>query len=305
MSDIKYLARELMFPEGPAALPDGSVVFAEIAGGRIRRVAPDGTVSLVANTGGGPNGLAIGPDGAYYVCNNGGSIYKKGGHYAYTNVGAAKDYNGGLIQRVDPKSGEVKSLYTHCGEDKFSAPNDIVFDNHKGFYFTDIGRRQKRGRDYGGLYYARSDGSSVTALVYPLGTPNGVGLSPDGKVVYVAETDTSRLWAFDVVEPGVLKKHPHPSPNGGRLVCGLPGFQKFDSLAVQANGNICVATFITGYISVIAPTGEVVRQVKVPDTFPTNICFGGPDLKTAYITLCEKGDLVSMPWPEAGLKLNY
>ena len=196
MSDVKILASGLKFPEGPVALADGSVVFAEIAGGMLSRVSADGKYSVVANTGGGPNGLAVGPDGAYYACNNGGSEYKQGGHFTYTNVGVAKDYAGGSIQRVDPKSGEVRALYTHCGPDKLSAPNDIVFDVHKGFYFTDIGKRHKRYRDHGGLYYARSDGSSVSALVYPLGTPNGVGLSPDGKVLYVAETDTSRLWAF-------------------------------------------------------------------------------------------------------------
>ena len=304
MSDIKIVASELKFPEGPAVLPDGSIAFTEIAGGTIRRVAADGTLSVVAVTGGGPNGMAVGPDGALYVCNNGGSEYRKGGHFTYTNVGIAKDYAGGYIQRVDPRSGEVRVLYTHCGPDKLSAPNDLVFDTHEGFYFTDIGKRHKRYRDHGGLYYARMDGSGISVVAYPVGTPNGVGLSPDGTVLYVAETDTSRLWEFDIVAPGVIKKLPYPSPNGGRLVCGLPGFQRFDSLAVEANGNICVATFITGYITVISPSGDVVRQIKVPDVFPTNICFGGPDLRTAYITLSGGGQLASMAWPAAGLRLN-
>ena len=304
MSDIKILASGLKFPEGPMALADGSVAFVEIAGGTIRRIAADGTLSTVAQTGGGPNGLALGPGGAYYVCNNGGSEYKQGGHFTYTNVGIAKDYAGGSIQRVDPKSGEVMSLYTHCGSDRLSAPNDLVFDAYQGFYFTDLGKRHKRYRDHGGLYYARADGSSISVVVYPIGTPNGIGLSPDGKVLYVAETDTSRLWAFDIAEPGVIKKLPYPSPNGGRLVCGLPGYQRFDSLAVEANGNICVATFVTGYITVISPAGKIVREVKVPDVFPTNICFGGKDLRTAYITLSGGGQLAAMSWPEAGLSLN-
>ena len=306
MSDIKILASGLKFPEGPVALPDGSVAYVDIAGGTLSRVSADGVVSLVANTGGGPNGLAVGPDGAYYVCNNGGSEYAEGPRFKYTNVGVAKDYAGGSIQRVDPRSGEVRTLYTHCGPDKLSAPNDLVFDTHGGFYFTDVGKRHKRYKDHGGVYYASIDGSNIIPVVYPfVGTPNGVGLSPDGKVLYVAETDTSRLWAHDIVEPGVLKKHPYPSPFGGRLVGGLPGFQKFDSLAVEANGNICVATFVTGHFTVFSPAGEVVRQVKVPDVFPTNICFGGPGLRTAYMTLTEIGRLVSMPWPEAGLRLNY
>jgi gluconolactonase len=305
MSELKIIATGLKFPEGPVALPDGSVAFTEIAGGQVRRVAPDGTLSVVGETGGGPNGLAIGPDGAYYVCNNGGSEYKQGGHFTWTNIGVAKDYNGGSIQRIDARTGKVTPLYTHCGPDKLSAPNDIVFDKQQGFYFTDIGKRHKRYRDQGGIYYARPDGSNIRVVAYPVGTPNGIALSPDGKVLYYAETDTSRLWAYDILEPGVVKKLDYPSPNGGRLVCGLPGYQRFDSIAVEANGNICVATFITGFITVISQDGKVVREVKVPDTFPTNICFGGMDMRTAYITLSGVGQLVSMPWPEAGLRLNF
>ncbi|MBI4191838.1 MAG: SMP-30/gluconolactonase/LRE family protein [Betaproteobacteria bacterium] len=305
MSDIKILATGLKFPEGPAVLADGSVVFTEIAGGTIKRVTADGTLSEFAVTGGGPNGIAVGPDGALYVCNNGGNDWEQGGHIAYANVGIAKDYAGGYIQRVDPKSKEVRVLYTHYGPNKLSAPNDIVFDAHGGFYFSDIGKRHKRYREHGGLYYATIDGANIREVAYPVGTPNGVGLSPSGDVLYYAETDTSRLWAYDIVEPGVVKKLPYPSPNGGRLIGGLPGYQRFDSLALESNGNVCVATFVTGYITVMSPAGEVVRKIKMPDVFPTNICFGGPDLRTAYITLSGDGKLASMTWPEPGLKLNY
>ncbi len=136
-------------------------------------------------------------------------------------------------------------------------------------------------------------------------TPNGIGLSPDEKVLYVADTETSRLFAYDILSPGVLKHEPFPAPYGGRLVCGLPGFQRFDSLAVDARGNICVATLISGHVTVIAPDGHLVRQVKMPDVYPPNICFGGPDLKTAYITLSGTGELAAMDWPEAGLRLNF
>jgi len=123
--------------------------------------------------------------------------------------------------------------------------------------------------------------------------------------VYVAETETARLWAFDIEAPGVFKKHGFPSPHGGRLVAGLAGFQRFDSIAVTASGNVCVATLTTGFITVITPGGDVVKQVKVPDVYPTNICFGGADLRTAYITLSDQGQLGVMQWDEPGLKLNY
>lgn len=302
MPDIRIAAEGLRFPEGPVAMADGSVVLGEIAGAAVTRIAPGGTKTPIGNAGGGPNGVATGPDGALYVCNNGGNEYAQGG---FLSTGPARDYRGGYIQRIDPASGEARVLYRECNGRKLSAPNDLVFDRQGGFYFTDLGKRYAHQRDHGGLYYALPDGSKIVELVYPMLTPNGVGLSPDEKTVYVADTETSRLFAFDVVAPGVLRSDPFPAPYGGRLVCGLPGFQRFDSLAVEASGNICVATLITGHITVVAPGGRVVRQVKMPDVYPTNICFGGADLKTAYITLSGSGQLGVMPWPDPGLKLNF
>ena len=180
-----------------------------------------------------------------------------------------------------------------------------MFDAQGGFYFTDMGKRRARDRSYGGVYYAQVDGSSISEVAYPVTGANGISLAPDGKVLYVAETETARLSAFDIVAPGVVRKHPFPSPHGGRTLCGLPGLQYFDSLAVEAGGNVCVGTLLTGYITVVSPDGAIVRQVKVPDTYPTNICFGGAGLKTAYITLSGRGELVAMDWPEPGLALNY
>ena len=102
-------------------------------------------------------------------------------------------------------------------------------------------------------------------------SPNGVGLSPDEKAVYVADTESSRLFAFDIVEPGVLRKEPFPAPYTGRLVCGLPGFQRFDSLAVEASGNIAVATLITGHITSSLPTaGSCARSRCRTSTRPTS-----------------------------------
>src|SRR6266436_9749604 len=302
MSEVRIVATGLGFPEGPVVMQDGSVILTEIRNNRCSRITPDGKVSLFSATGGGPNGLAVGPDGALYLCNNGGSRYVEG---VSMGQGPDPDYKHGSVQRLDRSTGAAKTLYIECDGHKLSAPNDLVFDKQGGFYFTDLGKRYARHRDHGGVYYALPDGSAVTELVYPMLTPNGVGLSPDEKTVYVADTESSRLFAFDVVEPGVVRKEPFPSPYGGRLICGLPGFQRFDSLAVEASGNICVATLVTGYITVISPSGQVVRQVKMPDVYPTNICFGGPQLRTAYITLSASGQLAAMDWPELGLRLNF
>jgi len=303
MQDIQIMATGLQFPEGPVALADGSVVLVEIQRETLTRIAPDGQATVLAEVGGGPNGLALGPDGAYYLCNNGGFLFQTIAGMNRTRPGVHPRYTSGRIQRFDPRTGTLATLYDRCGEHPLCGPNDLVFDHDGGFYFTDMGKNRLRDRDHGGLYYARADGSMITELAHPLTTPNGVGLSPDGRVVYVAETETARLWAFDLEAPGRVRRHPPPSPHGGRLVCGLPGYQRFDSMAVDAEGNICVATLVTGCITVVAPTGEVLRQVPTSDPMTTNLCFGGPDLKTAYITLSGTGRLARMPWPQAGLRL--
>ncbi len=305
MQNFQIVATGLQFPEGPVVLPDGSIALVEIQRETISRVTADGKVEVLANVGGGPNGMAMGPDGAFYVCNNGGFLFQTIAGFNRTRSGVHPDYTSGRIERFDPKTGELTTLYDRCGDYPLCGPNDIVFDHHGGFYFTDFGKNRKRDRDHAGLYYARADGSMIVEVAYPLVTANGVGLSPDDSVVYVSETETARLWAFDLEEPGRARKHPHPSPHGGRLVCGLPGYQRFDSMAVDAYGNICVATLVTGGITVVSPGGEVLRQVKMQDPMVTNICFGGADMKTAYVTMSGTGQLARMDWPEPGLRLAY
>ncbi len=302
--DFKLLASGLRFPEGPVAMADGSVLLVEIARGTVTRVAPDGAVSVVAELGGGPNGLALGPDGALYVCNNGGfAWHEKPG--LLRPVGTPADYAGGRIERLDLRTGAWRVLYDSCGGHRLCGPNDIVFDRAGGFYFTDLGKSRARDRDHGGVYYALPDGSRIAELAHPVLTPNGIGLSPDERTLYVAETEAGRLWAFDIASPGVLGKSGFPSPNGGRLLYNQAGYQRYDSLAVDAAGNVCVATLMTGHITVVSPDGRLVRQVKTPDLYTTNICFGGPGGRTAFITLSGIGQLVSAPWPEPGLALNF
>ncbi len=305
MSEFRVCATGLSFPEGPVALLDGSVALVEIARGTVSRVGLDGTVSVIATPGGGPNGLAAGPDGALYLCNNGGFSWHREPDGLLRPTGTPPDYSSGRIERVDLQTGAVRLLYDQCGEHRLRGPNDLVFDRHGGFYFTDLGKTRTRDRDHGGVYYALADGSCVNEVVHPMLTPNGIGLSPDQRTLYVAETEGGRLWAFDITAPGKLAKQPFPSLNGGRFLCAMPGYQRFDSLAVEAGGNICVATLVTGHITVIAPDGHVVRQVPMPDPYTTNICFGGPDLRTAYVTLSGTGQLVAMEWPEPGHALNF
>lgn len=295
----------LLFPEGPVALPDGSVLVVEIRGGRLVRVTMDGRREVVAELGGGPNGAAIGPDGFCYVCNNGGFnwITAPDGHVR--PQGRATGYAGGGIQRVDLATGKVEMLYTHCGAEALKGPNDIVFDGRGGFYFTDHGKTYDRLMDRGAVYYAAVDGSAIHEVVFPMLTPNGVGLSPGGAILYVSETETGRLWSFAVTAPGEVVKQPWPSPNGGRFHGGPLGYQRFDSMALEEGGNICQATLVRGGISVFSPGGEHLEFHEAPEGYSTNICFGGPDMRTAFITLSGYGQLAAVDWPRPGLRLPY
>jgi gluconolactonase len=302
----KIIAENLQFPEGPVIDRDGSILLVEIERRTITRVAT-GKTSIVAELPGAPNGLAWGPDGGLYVCNNGGFLFTKaadGGNRV--KPGVPEGYAGGWIERVDPRTGARRVLYTSCGEHNLVGPNDLVFDAHSGFYFTDYGKFYPRHRVNGGLYYALADGSKIVEVAYPLITPNGVGLSPDGLTVYVAETETGRLWAFDLEAPGKAKRAPGSfAPHGGHILYGAGGYQRFDSLAVEESGNICIATIVSGCITVISPDGALVEQVPTGDVVTTNICFGDADRKTGYITCSSGGTLITLPWKRPGLKLAY
>jgi gluconolactonase len=220
-------------------------------------------------------------------------------------VGQAWDYSGGRIEAVDLATGEVEVVYRGTAQHPLKGPNDLVFDAHGGFYFTDLGKMRPRESDRGAVYYGKADGTLLREIAFPLVMPNGIGLSPDGRTLYVAETETARLWAWPILEPGVLGREPWPSPHGGRMIAQPGGvYQRFDSLAVEAAGNICVATLAHGGITVISPDGGSIEHIPMPDLHTTNLCFGGEGLRTAYVTLSNSGRLVAVEWPRPGLALN-
>jgi gluconolactonase len=302
---IRELASGLQFPEGPVAMADGSVILVEIRRGTLSRVTPEGKVEVVAELGGGPNGAAVGPDGAIYVCNNGGFTWTRLGDLHIpldlkTGSNEPPDFAGGWIERVDVGTGESTVLYRDCNGHLLRSPNDIVFDETGGFWFTDLGKTRPREVDRGGLYYARPDGSSITEVAYPLWGPNGVGLSPSGDRVYVAESYTGRLIGWDLDGPGTV--HRAGGGHGGRCIAATRSH--FDSLAVEADGTVVVAALPDGLCS-INDERESVEYTTLPDPLTTNVCFTGDDMRTAYATLSGAGRLVALDWPRPGLRLAY
>ena len=304
---FKVIAKDLKFPEGPIFMNDGSIILVEIARGTLSKVNINGSVEVVADLGGGPNGAAIGPDGHCYVCNNGGfewevSVGKKG----MRPISQSKNYIGGSIQKVNLSTGQYSTLYTECNGVTLKGPNDIVFDKNGDFWFTDLGKVRKRNMDRGAIYWAKSDGSEIKEVIQPFMTPNGIGLSPDEQTLYVAETEGGKLYSYKIINEGQVEKITFPeSINGGKLLNIEGGIKRFDSLALEENGNICVATLINGGISVISPEGNLVEFVKFDDPYITNICFGSQNLKTAYITASFEGLLLEVDWNRQGLPLNF
>jgi len=328
---LRVIADGLHFAEGPVLLPDGDVLVCETHGPGLVRISPKtGKVSAFAACGGGANGAALGPDNAVYVCNNGGGrvVFEKlpdGTVVSRPPRPGENTRKPGRIQRVI-EGGDAETLYDSCDGRALMSPNDIVFDAHGGFYFTDYGfyagEIREAGIDVNGpdtrivrtlgmvmrspvgsVYYAKADGSMIREVIHPTAGANGVGLSPDGKTLYFSESVTARLWALEVTAPGVMgKRHCLGSlPLGTDVNVAVA-----DSLVVDGAGNIIVGTILNGGLTVFAPDGASIEHVPTGDLFTTNACFGGGDRHALYVTLGEKGALgVFENWPTAGLRLNY
>ncbi len=302
---ITKLAEGLLFPEGPTVLPNGDVLVVELHRGTLTRVKPDGTTSVAAETGGGPNGSALGPDGRVYIANSGGLNRFEVGGFVFAG-GIPADYEGGSIQAVDLTDGSVETLYS----EGLRGPNDLVVDAHGGIYFTDYGKSDGVTGDKGRLFYAKADGSSIEMIAAGMEGPNGIGLSPDGTRLYVSETYTARVWWWDVTGPGEIKGgRSLGGSGGGNFLYTAPDYTNFDSLGVDGHGNVCVASMVHAGISIISPEGDLVRFVDIDvdgDPGITNITWGGDDMRTAYVTASSTGRLLKIEnWPFPGLVLNH
>jgi gluconolactonase len=284
---MDVIAEGLEFPEGPVVMEDGSVILVEIHGQRVTRCWDGGKKEVICVTGGGPNGAAYGPDGAIWLCNNGG-------------LGATGPGSEGRIERIDLSSGKCERVFDACDGMPLSAPNDLVFDSSGRLWFTDLGtlfmdEGGLKGKDFGGIYSCLPDGSEITAINRGTLSYNGIGLSPDEQYAYVADTFSARVYRYDA-----RVEQQQPTYIGTGL-----GNVAFDSLAIAASGNICVATLFDAGITTFTPDGKVSKFDIAGDSSVTNIAFGGEDMRDAYITLSETGRLVRVKWDEPGLRLAF
>jgi gluconolactonase len=300
---FEVIAEGLQFPEGPIAMADGSVLFVDLVTGALVRAWGQGRTEVAAQVGDGPNGAAVGPDGAVYICNNGGADIKRNaeGHLVFGPTPAS--YQGGHIDRVDLSTGRVERLYDRCGEHRLTSPNDIVFDAEGGMWFTDMGRPIGRNRPMSGVYYAKPDGSLIEEAYFGGISFNGIGLSADERTLYVSDTYPARIWSFALEAPGRIAA-PASAHGAAAFVATMPGHMEIDSFAMTQSGSLCVGTLVNGGIAVVSPQGAV-QHHPLPDPVVTNICFGGDDLRTAYITMAGRGLVIRTEWPEPGAPLNF
>ena len=307
MTRLDCLKAGLRFPESPLSYADGSVVLSEMAAGRITKVLTDGSVEVIADTGGGPNGIGRLPDGRLVVCQNGGSTFGLGPWpydldgcvQLFRPVGPAEVPVTPCLQLVET-DGTVRTLttqFTARGGRRLSLvrPSDICVDRDGGFYVTDGGTTRGRSRAMTGLLYGTVDGE-LTEIVYPLEMPNGVALSPDETRLYVAETRTRRIWEFTLSAPGKVgsARGLATVPSGGPMNVGGA-----DGLCVDSAGRILVATLGVGGVTILSAQGERLGAIPADDPMTTNMTLSH-DEQTLFMTLASSGRLVSIEnWLDA------
>jgi len=288
---VTVVAEGLRFPEGPVAMKDGSLLFVQIPLGLISRLTPAGKVETVAKLEGGPNGLAVGPDGKLWIANDGGRFtFVERDGILTSGPPPAGFTGGGKIQRLDLKSGKVETVFDSIDGRPLIAPDDLVFDAKGGLWVTEFGL----ARGSGAIYHAERGAKALTLARGGLNSPNGVGVSPDGRLLHVSMG--TELHAFDIAGPGALAAISYP--NG--VQAPLHGGSYADSLRLQADGKVCVCSlFRPGGVSVVDRAGKV-DFLGFPDRMTCALAFGGRDMRDAWVMLSGTGRIAKVRWPSPG-----
>ena len=245
-AEVEKLAGGFQFTEGPAADIEGNVYFTDIPNNRIHKWSVDGKVSVYKTDTGGANGLFFAEDGDLLACSGG----------------------RGVVVRID-KDKDVYVLADKFRGKKFNSPNDLWIDPQGGVYFTDprYGGRENLPQSCEGVYYIRQSGE-VVRVVDDMVRPNGVIGTANGKKLYVTDHGGGKTWVCDIKRDGTLKNKKLFVERGS------------DGMTIDEDGNIYLTT---DAVEVFNDKGEFVERIEVPER-PANVCFGGRDRKTLFIT---------------------
>lgn len=264
------IAEGYSFPEGPAIDKQGALFFSDARGNTISKWTGKTAEVVLKDTLAG-NGTAFDKEGNLYICQGGGQA----------------------ILKMTP-DGKAAPWVTTADSDKtLNRPNDAVFDFEGNLFFTNPARGV--GETPVGVVRVRPDGTAETVATDQQ-YPNGTDISPDGKTLYVGDfSGGSTVWKYAIAPGGELGK--------GEVFIQF-GTGGPDGIAVAASGNVYVVLNMASKIVVVAPDGKVVKEILFPKgSGVTNLCFGGADFKTMYITVGMKGTVYTMPADELGMKL--
>lgn len=271
------------FTEGPAWHADGSVYFSDVENNRIMRRKPDGTMEVFRQPSGRANGLIFDHQGRLVAC-EGAAL---GGYRRITRT----ETNGAITVLTDNFEGK-----------KYNSPNDLTIDSKGRIYFTDprygprdgMEIRTAGGAFIEGVYRLDEPGKVTRILAEEVDRPNGIAVTPDDKFLYVVDNNngqfgTRKVWRFELDAAGNVK------PKSRKEMFDFGRSRGGDGLKVDRDGRIYVAagrsmlapnetTEMRGGIYVIAPDGRLLDLIPVTIDEVTNLCFGGPELNTLFIT---------------------
>ena len=256
--------------EGPNSDAQGNIFVVNYAlQGTIARVPHDGKPAVFVE-------LPVGVNGRRSIGN--GIVFDRAG------MMYVADYIHHNVLRVDPKSKQIM-VFSH--DEKFNQPNDLAIGPDEIIWCSDPDWRNGKGQ----LWRVDRAGKA-TQVAQNLGTTNGIEVSPDGKTLYVNESVQRGVWAFPINDDGTL---------GERKLIKQFEDHGFDGMRCDADGNLYITRYGKGTVVKMSPEGEILQEVDVLGASPSNLCFGGPDGRSVYVTEVKSRRLVTFRVDKPGL----